>query len=134
MATHILFPSLLPSSQVISTHQSTYPNITAAPYDLISTIVSTFASWSILSQLFIRPILRLFQVLQSQTVKDWLSLVLLGVLAESGRRGLNILWDKLRYELYIQSSHSLLEQSHDWLLYYWISHPSWVQKARDLCV
>jgi hypothetical protein len=134
MATHIQFPSLLPSSQVNSTLQSAYPNITAAPYDLTSMIVSTLASWSILSQLFVRPILRLFQVLQSQTVKDWLSLVFLGVLAESARRGLNILWDKLRYELYIQSSHSLLEQSHDWLLYYWISHPSWVQKARDLCV
>ncbi len=87
---------------------------------------------SLVLRILFRPINRILDLLRHPAVKDSFSFLVLGFLVEGARRAALQAWDRIQYELYMKSTHSILEESHDWLLTYWTTHESWVRQARDL--
>ncbi len=78
------------------------------------------------------PIGLLIHILTHPRVIDYVKLIFLGVCAEASRRLLMLLGQWFAYYTEIQSVHLGTDESYDWLMTYWVSHPTWKHPARKL--
>jgi hypothetical protein len=78
------------------------------------------------------PVGLLIHLLTHPRIIDFVKLFLLGVCGEAARRLVIALSAWLKYYSAIYSVHLATDESYDWLMAYWVSHPSWQQPSRDL--
>lgn len=65
-------------------------------------------------------------------LREYLGLALFGLLAELTRRAVIRLLPWIERQISIQAIHPVYDPSHDWVMSWWMSQPSWTKRSKVL--
>lgn len=80
----------------------------------------------------LNPINAVLKVVNNPQLRDWLGFAALGLMAELARRSMFIIIPWFENLLSVRAVHTALDDSHSYILAYWISHNKWQKQTKYL--